>query len=83
MSRNTKQHNPLRFTQKQHKPMIICVILGCIQNPDQVIALQHSAGSVASAYAKSAANQIADQPARIGAVKEKISFSTPENLTTN
>ncbi len=54
--------------------MILCVILGCIQSPDQVIALQHAAGSVASAYANGASNQAADKQARINGVKEKNSF---------
>jgi hypothetical protein len=54
--------------------MILCVILGCIQNPDQVIALQHAAGSVASAYLSGNSVQVADQQARISGVKEKTSF---------
>jgi hypothetical protein len=54
--------------------MILCVILACIQSPDEVIALQHTAGSVASAYANSTPTQVADKQARIGGVKEKTSF---------
>lgn len=54
--------------------MILCVILGCIQNADQVVALQMAAGSVAAVYEATAVPQQINQPDTYASVKTPLSF---------